>query len=36
MGDVVTDARRPLVLQIAWCSHRIVSMLTGEQIPRTC
>ncbi len=36
IGDVVTDARHPLVLQIAWGSHRIVSMLTGEQIPRTC
>jgi len=36
IGDVVTDARHPLLLQTAWGSHRIVPMLTGEQMPRIC
>jgi len=36
IGEVIADARHPLVLQTAWGSHRIVPMLTGEQMPRIC
>jgi hydrogenase expression/formation protein HypE len=36
IGEIVADARHPLVLQTAWGSSRIVPMLSGEQMPRIC
>jgi len=35
-GEVIGDARFPLVLQSMWGSARIVPLLTGEQMPRIC
>jgi len=36
IGEVMADAKHPLVLQSPWGSYRIVPMLTGEQMPRIC
>ncbi len=36
IGKVMAESRHPLVLQTSWGSHRIVPMLTGEQMPRIC
>jgi hydrogenase expression/formation protein HypE len=36
IGEVTTRTNAPLVLRTPYGSHRVVGMLTGEQLPRIC